>query len=291
MSPSDPEPSDRPSREQGQDDSPREEGVIRPLSKEQREAAVRKIKDLHDKITSGEAAGDETAATTHSEDVSVSGTVPVPEGDLLMLDPSFLFSEDGIAWLQEERRGVREEEVVISSTFMAWLLSDSAREDLMDLVAPVDLEAINDRRGILSRLLEASPTFSWEAADLQGPDAEVLLALRERGDVVGAILSDEWAFLQSHSWALSKLHLPLDAFRDAGSAVVEYGRRLREEMVSVVIPKKGAPPAITGRLLAKASAKWLIVGGAGAGGALLGPIGAGILGSGVTVPVVRAFDP
>lgn len=62
-------------------------------------------------------------------------------------------------------------------------------------------------------------------------------------------------------------------------------------MVSVVIPKKAAPPAITGRLLAKTSAKWLIVGGAGAGGALLGPLGAGILGSGVAVPVVRAFDP
>jgi hypothetical protein len=159
------------------------------------------------------------------------------------------------------------------------------------LIDSHDREEVDERRAALFQLLRASPTFDSQGVELAREDEEVLLRLREPGDVVAEVLADEWAFPQSHSWALSKIHLPLDRFRDTGAAVLEYGRNLREEMISVVIPQKGAPPAVTRALLAKASAKWLIVGGAGAGGALLGSIGAGILGSGVAVPIVRAFDP
>jgi hypothetical protein len=212
------------------------------------------------------------------------------EADLLMLDPSFLFSGEGISWLQEQSR-VRQEEIVVSSAFARWLHSGGSVNDVIVLVDSLDREEVDERRAVLFQLLRASPTFDSQGVELAHEDEEVLLRLREPGGVVAEIIADEWAFLQSHSWALSKMHLPLDRFRDAGAAVLEYGRNLREEMVGVVIPQKGAPPALTRALLAKASAKWLIVGGAGAGGALLGPIGAGILGSGVAVPVVRAFDP
>jgi hypothetical protein len=278
MAPRDPEPPDQP---------PRLRDTLGLPSKERREAILAKLRD---KRASAEPAGNETPATTEDIGVREESSRPFPEPDLLMLDPSFLFSEDGVTWLREEPR-VRTEEIVISSALMGWLRSGDRVEDLMAFVAPEDLDGIDERRAALAELLEVSQTFSWEGVDLEGPDEEVLLALREGGDLAAAALADEWAFLQSHSWALSKLHLPLDAFRDAGAAVLEYGRRLREELVNVVIPQKEAPPALTRRLLAKASAKWLIVGGAGAGGALLGPVGAGIVGSGVAVPIVRAFDP
>lgn len=78
---------------------------------------------------------------------------------------------------------------MISSTFMAWLRSDSPHADLTNLVAPGDIEPLSDRRHSLAELLAASLTFSWETANLQGPDEEVLLALRERGDLGGGRFS------------------------------------------------------------------------------------------------------
>jgi hypothetical protein len=212
------------------------------------------------------------------------------DSDLVMLDPSFILSAEGTAWIEEEgahaSRGV-----IVPATFMAWLSSGAPVEELLILVAPEDVEGLEERRALLAQLLRVTPTFSFEQGDLEIQDQEVMLTLLETGGPIAATFADEWAFLQSHSWMVSKLHLPLDAFRDAGAAVLEYGRRLRDEMVSVVIRQSAAPPALTGTLLARAAAKWVVVGGAGAGGALLGPVGAGILGSGVAVPVVRAFDP
>lgn len=265
------------------------EATKKPIRLPSKEAALDKLKATHEKRTARESEGN-TYPTRQPTVANNIDTGDVPESDLLMLDPSFLFSEEGISWLQEERN-VRQEEVVVSSAFVRWLHSPEPVEDVIVLVDADDRKEVDERRAALFQLLRGSPTFSSDGVDLERGDEEVLFALREPGGIVADILADEWAFLQSHSWALSKMHFPLDRFRDAGAAVLEYGRRLREEMVSVVIPQKGAPPAVTRRLLAKSSAKWLIVGGAGAGGALLGPVGAGILGSGVAVPAVRAFDP
>ena len=259
-------------------------GAIRLPSEEQRKAALDKIRAIHEKYTSreGEVGEDPAAQPPETADA-------LTESDLLFLDPSFLFSAEGIGWLQEDSRA--RQEIVVSAAFAQWLHSGLHLDDVLALVSSEDLDEIEMRRAALSQLLRSSPTFDSHGAELSPEDEEVLLFLREPGGLVAATLADEWAFLQSHSWALSKLHLPLDRFRDAGAAVLEYGRKLREEMFDVVIPQRGAPPAVTRTLLAKAAAKWLIVGGAGAGGSLLGPIGAGLVGSGVAVPVVRAFDP
>jgi hypothetical protein len=258
--------------------------AIRLPSEEQRGAALDKIRAIHEKYASREGELEDAPAS------QAPGTADsLPESDLLFLDPSFLFSAEGIGWLQEDSR-VRQE-IVVSSAFVRWLYSGQSIDDVLALVSAEDLDEIEMRRAALSQLLRSSPTFDSHAAELSPEDEEVLLFLREPGGLVAEILADEWAFLQSHSWALSKLHFPLDRFRDAGAAVLEYGRKLREEMIGVVIPERGAPPAVTRTLLIKAAAKWLIVGGAGAGSSLLGPIGAGLIGSGVAVPVVRAFDP
>jgi hypothetical protein len=212
-----------------------------------------------------------------------------PEADLLMLDPSFVLSREGADWLQEDYEALPG--IVVPQAFMVWLREGGPAEDMLAFVAPDDLDGFEERRARVWRLFSAVHVFSFEEAQLDGSEQEVLLALRERGDLASLVFADEWAFLQSHSWAISKLHVSLDAFREAGAAVVEYGRRLREEMVAVVIPQKGAPPALTRRVLAMAAAKWLVLGGAGAGGAMLGAIGGFVIGSGATIPVVRAFDP
>ncbi|HXF31887.1 MAG TPA: hypothetical protein VN522_10220 [Solirubrobacterales bacterium] len=260
---------------------------IRLSSKAERQAAVGKLRTMHEANVARalQEAAERAAQTPICDD----DAGELKESDRLMLDPSFLFSAEGIAWLKEEVR--RSEEIVISSAFARWLRSGDPADEVIDLVHPEDRAGIDRRRAELFELLRGTPAFGAEGAELAEQDEEVLLALQEPGGLVGEILADEWAFLQSHSWALSKVHLPLDRFRDAGAVVLEYGVRLRERMISTVIPQKGAPPAVTPGLLAKASAKWLVVGGAGVGGAFLGPVVAGLVGSGVAVPVVQAFDP
>jgi hypothetical protein len=215
----------------------------------------------------------------------ISGSEP----EILMLDPSFVFSEEGADWLEEDPEALSG--VVLPQTLLTWMQSGGPVEDMHALVAAEDLDGLEERRARLWRPLQGARVFSFEETQLAESDQEVLIALREQDDLASFIAADEWAFLQSHSWAISKLHLPLDAFREAGAAVVEYGRRLRDEMVAVVIPAEGGPPELTRRLLGKAAAKWLILGGAGAGGAMLGSIGGAAFGSGAAVPVVRAFDP
>src|ERR1700730_12745995 len=96
---------------QGRSESPRGKDVIRPPSKEQREAALAKMQAINDKYTSREPAANATPAPHNP---AATENEPVPESDLLMLDPSFVFSAEGTRWLREEPR-VRNEEIVVSS--------------------------------------------------------------------------------------------------------------------------------------------------------------------------------
>lgn len=206
-----------------------------------------------------------------------------------MLDPSFVLSREGAEWLATDYDALYA--VVVSRTFMAWMQNGSPIEDMLGLVADDDMDGLDERRGEIWKLFSRMETFDAREVQLREQDEEVLLALREPGDPVSLTIADEWAFLQSHSWAISKLPVMLDAFRDAGAAVVQYGQRLRDEMLSVVIRQSNAPPALTPKLLARAAAKWVVLGGAGAAGASLGAIGGAVFGSGAAIPVVRAFDP
>jgi len=209
--------------------------------------------------------------------------------ELLMLDPSFVLSREGADWLASDHAALHQ--TVVPMTFMAWMQEGGPLEDVLALVAPDDRDGLAGRRGEIWELFSQMQTFSAQDAQLTENDEEIRVALLERGDPVSLMIADEWAFLQSQSWAIAKLPVMLDAFRDAGAAVVQYGRRLREEMIAVVIPQKGAPPALTPKLLTTAAAKWVVVGGAGAAGASLGAIGGAVFGSGLAIPAVRAFDP
>jgi hypothetical protein len=142
---------------------------------------------------------------------------------------------------------------------MTWMQEGGSLEDILPLVAPDDLDWLAERRGDIWELLSVMSTFSAQGVQLAEHDEEVLLTLLERGDPVSLMIADEWAFLQSHSWAVAKLPVMLDAFRDAGAAIVQYGRKLRDEMIKTVIPQNGAPPAMTPQLLATAAAKWIVL--------------------------------
>ena len=212
-----------------------------------------------------------------------------PPDQQLMLDPSFLFSEDGVVWLEQERPELGG--IVVSATFARWL--SPLEPEPPTFIDRDDWDDYADRRDRLFNALHDAPRFAYGDVEtaLDSPSREVLEALLtlDLPRVHAEILADEWAFLQSHSWMIAKLQGPIDAFRDCGAAVVQYGRKVRDQMIEVVIPKGDAPPALTWSLAGKAGAKWIVVGGATVGGTTLGPAGA-VLGL-ATVPAVRAFDP
>jgi hypothetical protein len=212
----------------------------------------------------------------------------LPDSDLLMADPSFLLSEDGIMWLEDDdaaRGGI----VVPATLKLALRGVPQGPAPLQRIIAPEDREFYDERSGRLAELLGDVEAFRWDSVALDGPAAEVLGSLLESDSLEARLHAEEWAFLESNSWAVSKLRNPLDAFRDAGAVIVEYGRKLRDEMITAVIPERDRPKVLTGALLSKAAAKWIIVGGAGVGGTALGAAG-GLLGV-AAFPVVRAFDP
>jgi hypothetical protein len=214
-------------------------------------------------------------------------TMSEPDRTRLMLDPSFLFSAEGVDWLTTEPT-VRDG-IVIPAAFAEWLSGDRRNAEIASFVSPDDRDEYWARLDDLAEVLQGALVFRDEQAVLSPQDEEVRRALLEGGDTAARILAQEWTFLQSQSWAVSKLRHPPDAFRDVGAGVLEFGRKLGAEVISTVVPQGRAPDVLTPGFLAKVAVKWVIVGGTAAGGTLLGPVGAAA--ALVPVPIVRAVDP
>jgi hypothetical protein len=153
------------------------------------------------------------------------------------------------------------------------------------------LDTIDERRERLGGLFAEArvPTFSYRDVQLSPEHAEVLQSLLEAHELPGlasnGIYADEWAFLQSQSSLISKLRNPLDAFRDAGSAIVEFGMDFGWKLVRHVIPAEHVPSVLTPAVVAKVGGKWTILGGAYIGGGTLG----GMVGAGIGGPLGAWF--
>jgi hypothetical protein len=217
----------------------------------------------------------------------------------LMVDPSTLLSAEGPQWVRENlERGVT---VVVSSRVERWLARDLGF-DLEHLVAPEDWDELGPRLDELAELAPALELFDHRDAEL-APGAQEVLQELVWTDVPSALVwADEWAYLQSHSWLVSKLRRPIEAFRDAGSAVVELGEKAAMHLISEVIPPERVPASITPEIAGRAALKWVAVGGATIGGGTLGgllggplaPVAAkagGFLGGTMAKAAVVALDP
>jgi hypothetical protein len=199
-----------------------------------------------------------------------------------MVDPSLLLSQEGFTWLAEDpaaRTGV-----VISSESARWVRGEVDIRPT-DLLAREDLQGFVQRRASVSDLLGDLDTFSYGQVEsqLSAPHNSVLRSLVDSADLSLSIAerhlyADEWAFLQSQSVLLSKLRRPLDAFRDAGSFIIELGRRTGRNLIYQVIPKENVPTVLTPGFIAKATAKWIVVAGASAGSGTLAGIAASAIG-------------
>jgi hypothetical protein len=192
-----------------------------------------------------------------------------PVSDLLMVDPSLLLSEEGLAWLDKDESARRS--IVIPAVFAEWLSGERELE-IESLVAPEDLESVSERRARLNEILGEVAAFSHHEATLSRQAQAVLQSLLDSKDPIGELRADEWAFLQSHSFIASKVRHALDAFRDAGAVIVEFGRKVGRQLIAQVIPADKLPSVLTPKLMAVATIKWIFVGGAQVGGGTLGGV-------------------
>jgi hypothetical protein len=188
-----------------------------------------------------------------------------------MVDPSLLLSEEGLAWLEEDENVPSG--IIIPAVFAEWL-GGQRDLDIGALVSPDDLELAYDRRSRLVEVLGDFTAFSYRDERLSDRSAQAVLEalLLQNADGLGELRADEWAFLQSHSVLASKLRGPHDAFRDAGATIVEFGRKVGRKLIGKVIPAERIPPVLTPGVIAKATIKWIVVGGAGVGGGTLGGV-------------------
>jgi hypothetical protein len=97
--------------------------------------------------------------------------------------------------------------------------------DATFLAAPMDIEALPDRRGQIAEYLGGlRGLFTQRCSACCGePCDRTPRALGERGPL-GELRADEWAYLQSNSILATFTRAALDAFRDAGSVILEMGR-------------------------------------------------------------------
>jgi hypothetical protein len=205
-----------------------------------------------------------------------------------MMDPSTVLAEEGPNLIRQSlEMGVT---VVISHWFGEWL--DGNRDvDPRPFVPPEDLDILNRQLDELrnSGLSAELRRFDHHDVDLSPEHSLVLEALLANDLPPAVVWADEWAYLQSHSWLMSKLRHPLDAFRDAGAVVVEWGEHKGMEMIAEVIPADRIPPTLTREIIGRATVKWIVVGGATIGGGTLGGYLGAHLGPVGAVIAKRAF--
>lgn len=197
-----------------------------------------------------------------------------------MVDPSLLLSEEGLGWFEED--AMVGQGIVISRVFAQWLM-DERDLNIELLLTRADLGVIADRRSRLAEIvggLQNLNTFSYTEADLVDDAVQAVLArMIERGDAIGELRADEWAFLQSSSILGSKLKRPIRAFRNAGAAVLEFGREVGLELLAEVIPREHIPQILTTEVIARGVVKWIALGGATIGGGSLGGLIGGPFGA------------
>lgn len=204
----------------------------------------------------------------------------------ILVDPSLLLQSSALEWL-EQLPGI----FVASASFRD-MLADGRIGPESPLAPSSEPDAVRSNRERALAVMDGQVSlFSVEGARLSEADASVARSVLSNDDLENAVYADEWAYLQSHSVMFSAARHALDAFRRGGAAVAEYGKRVRDEVLGVVIPQDHFNQYPVRELVVRGAIKWVVVGGTGALGQTLGGMLGGIAGTGITGPVVRAFDP
>jgi hypothetical protein len=186
----------------------------------------------------------------------------------LMLEASFLLSEEGVLWLRREGAATIESVVVSKALFR-----QVTRREAVSLAWFG--EPSEEGLAILAETLGRAQLFSHEEVEVIDEKVRAvrdnLLAAHE--EPIADVLADEWVFLQTQSWLGAKSRRAFDAFDAAGAKVREVPRALARRIIARTLKKKHLPEHIPLKMLIQAGMKWIAVGGSAAAAIVTPPVG------------------
>jgi hypothetical protein len=194
--------------------------------------------------------------------------VSSPGQEPLLLDPSVLLGDEGFAWLAEVPHHERTH-FVVPRTFIdqvAGRAEYTAADE--ELWGPLPDEA---SRLQLVELIAGLATFSEsDTAPYLPPEAtEVVNRLRNMGSQVAV---EEWLYLQSNSWLVSRSRRVLHHFKRAGAKVIEVAGNAVDDLTWLALgTRPDTPKTLTKELRIKAGFNVIVVGGISAAGVFLAP--------------------
>jgi hypothetical protein len=141
-----------------------------------------------------------------------------PDGQAVILDPSFLFSDDALAWLLDPEI----QPWLVVSAAAARRLRDPRLLNYWREFGPVD----RARLALLQQAVRPIGRFSYrDREDVSPENLSIRQALVEDGPL-GEIFADEWIFLTTQSVGVFALwgHHSLNRFRRAKAQVIDVPR-------------------------------------------------------------------
>ena len=190
------------------------------------------------------------------------------DGHGVMLDPSFVLSEEGAAFLSAGAEGGIER-FALSRSFFDALESGNVPD--VEGWFPEEGPAVEPSS--LREALAGAQLFGYDEAEVEEPRvAEVREGLRgELDPMMAEILADQWVFLQTQSWITSKLRYSFDVMSERGAEIKELPRKVGRKVIERTLKKKELPERVPLGMAAQAGAKWFAVGGSAVGSLLLPP--------------------
>ena len=210
------------------------------------------------------------------------------------MDASILVSDRGVRWL-ERLSGSEADSFITSAAFRRLLGRPGQLYGMFQASRPqfggISQDEFIQRMRGLEREIDRLPAFDHTGALLD--DARAIAVMQELLNLgpIGEVWADEWAFLNSHSWLVSRSRAVIEAFRDAGAGVIEFRQKALLALLQMSQAGGGPlPPGLSPHLTKRIAAKWIVAGGAVTLASVAAPLAAGVVGLGAPVMIVT-FDP
>jgi hypothetical protein len=182
--------------------------------------------------------------------------------DRAMLEASMLFHRDSANYLLALAR-TGPLDVVVSGRLLAIIGSDMNIVRLLApqfAISPPDAVDVNILHQLTRELPGVAEISSYESSFVNMRDGDERSSQSIEDQLATEIISDEWSFLTSESWLLSKTRRAFDKMVEAGGAAVHLSGRVFDQVVRRTLRKEPGEPLTPGNRV-RAVAKWIAVGG------------------------------
>jgi len=184
--------------------------------------------------------------------------------DKLMIDISMLLHRDSLNQLIALSNANMLGEFVISETFMNYFLEDNNFYRLRRLAPQIGVPLEMVEPASLYEFLQIlknqdSVTYYRNQEDKEIRFYQNLAALTGN-ELIARIFFDEYGFLISHSWLVSKSRKIYDTVIDAGAYSLQMSKHAFERVVRITLRKNNNDPLSPNDLI-RAAGKWVAVSG------------------------------